>query len=272
MTVKPFLRWAGGKQNLIDELSKNCPDFEKTNRYFEPFLGAGSLFFLQKSEIGVISDINPQLINSYNQIKKDYKGVDRFLKGFEKEFKNDSNFYYQIRMDFNLNREKFNLVQAARFIFLIHSNYNGMYRLNNKGEYNVPIGKLKPNIPSIEHLKAIQKKLKSFEIKCFEYKDILADVKANDFVYLDPPYPPMNWNEQSNQYTVNRFSREDHQNVLEFANCLKSKDCFVMISYPDTEYIRELYSGWKIVELSTIRSISGLQIRKKAKELIIKNY
>lgn len=270
--MKPFIRWAGGKQNLIDEILLFTPDHKIINRYYEPFVGAGSLYFANGFDHAVLVDINHQLINTYQQIKQDPLRIYPLLKAYRAKLARNSNFYYDLRALYNRDRAKMSHVQAARFIFLIHSNYNGMYRVNKKGEYNVPIGKLKPNIPSLEHLISVSQKMLNTDIRCSNYNQILDDVEKHDFVYLDPPYPPEDWGNPQNQYTVANMVKNDHVEILDFATQLNERRCYVLISYPESQFIRELYQGWNIVQLNTVRSIGGRKNRKKVTELLIKNY
>lgn len=272
MIIKPFFRWAGGKQCLVNELLKNTPSESLINNYFEPFVGAGTLFFANGYTKALISDINPQLINAYLHVKSDYSKVFNLIQEYIVKFKKDTNFYYQLRYLFNRDINNFDSLQAARFIFLIHTNYNGMYRVNKKGEYNVPVGKLNPCIPNLSNFVSINKKLKKTVIKCFDFKEILKLVFKNDFVYLDPPYPPLDWTNPQNQFTIHTFTKEDHEKTALFADELKRIGCYVMISYPNIHYIKELYSNWNIVELDIYRSISCKKERKKISELLIKNY
>lgn len=272
MSIKPFIRWAGGKQKLVNELKLNIPNIENINSYYEPFLGAGSLFFANEFPNSKISDINPQLINCYNQIKANYSKIYSLLNNHEVEFISNNQYYYRLRSLYNLSINDFSLEQAARFIFLIHTNYNGMYRINKKGFYNVPLGKLTPSLPKLNHLKLISEKLQHVTISSLNYNHVLNNVEQNDFVYLDPPYPPYNWSKHQRQYTVDHFSLENHIELSELANELRRLNCFVLISYPDIEFVREVYSDWDIKKLDTFRSISCKKERKRISELIIKNY
>jgi DNA adenine methylase len=270
--IKPFIRWAGGKQNLIQKLLSHAPPDNLINRYFEPFLGAGSLFFANGFDDATISDVNLQLINAYEKIRTSYKTIHRLLREYESYFFANSNFYYRIREDYNSNLEKLNCIQAARFIFLVHTNYNGMYRINQMGKYNVPIGKLRPCIPTLEHLRMVSEKLTGKIIRHQSYQAILNQVEENDFIYLDPPYPPLDWDQHQQQFTVDKFKREDQEELASFATELWSKGCYVMISNSDVPLIRELYEPWIIDELETTRWVTCLSNRKKINELIIKNY
>jgi len=272
MKLKPFIRWAGGKQKLADEIIKNFPDKLSFKRYFEPFVGAGSIFLASGFSKAVISDINPQLINAYQFIKGNHSKVFSLLEQHYKLFKKEAEYYYDLRDLFNQDKSVYNCIQAARFIFLIQTNYNGMYRVNRQGEYNVPLGKLKPSLPTLHHLESVSKRLRDIEIECSEYKKILNSAKPKDFVYLDPPYPPLNWNNPQNQFTVNLFTQIDHKIVASTASELREMGCYVLVSYPDTHFIRKMYSGWKIVTVNAFRSISCKKERTKISELLIRNY
>lgn len=272
MKIKPFIRWAGGKQKSVDNLLDNTPDEKHINKYYEPFLGAGSLFFANGFEKGIISDINPQLINCYIQIRENPQCVYEILNGFEKNFDINNNYYYEIRSLFNLKKNENTLDQAARFIFLIHTNYNGMYRVNSNGDYNVPIGKTTPSLPKLSQLELISDKLHKTKIECFSYHNIFDKLEKGDFIYLDPPYPPLVWSNYQKQYTEKNFSKRDHEDLADFANEAKKKGCYLMISYPDIPFVKSLYDSWNIEELNLFRSISCKKERKTINEIIIKNY
>jgi len=167
--VKPFIRWAGGKQNLVKELYKNLPE-KITGQYFEPFLGAGSLYFFNGFPKSTLSDINPLLISTYKCIKDFPEEISERLEVHRSKISKE--YYYKIRDQFNRDIKKENFDQAANFIFLNHSSYNGIFRVNLKGEYNVPFGKLKAAIPTRDHLLKINKKLQTSEILCCSFETI----------------------------------------------------------------------------------------------------
>lgn len=268
--LRPFIRWAGGKQNLVHHLLAHSPQEGSYNKYWEPFLGAGSLFFANGFKNAELSDVNEHLINAYEQVKLKPESVYRRLLIHKGKVSKD--YYYEVRETYNNRLYNGTIEQAARFIFLVHTCYNGMYRVNGKGEYNVPFGKSKPSLPSFEHLKKISKKLQKIPLKVQSYQSICEQVKRNDFIYLDPPYPKLNQQEQFQQYTIDKFS-EDHQRELaDFAEQLKNKGCKVMISNSKVPLIEGLYKGWNIVEVPVVRYVSCKKERKKINELIIKNY
>jgi DNA adenine methylase len=268
--LRPFIRWAGGKQNLVKHLLKNLPKEENINKYWEPFLGAGSLFFSNGFTNAAISDVNEHLINAYQQIRNNPVAIHRRLSFHKKKF--TPKYYYQLRCTYNKHLTQNTIEQAARFIFLVHTSFNGIYRVNAKGEYNVPIGKMNPSLPTLEHLQKISDKLQNIEIQTRSYEEILPLVKTGDFIYLDPPYPPLDWNSQLQQFTSDKFL-EKHQNELaSFSEKLKKKGCLVMMSNSKVPMIQKLYSNWTIVEIPVVRYVSCKKERKKIKELLIMNY
>lgn len=268
--IRPFIRWAGGKQNLVKYLLQNLPEEESINKYWEPFLGAGSLFFSNGFTNAEISDVNVHLINAYRQIRDKPLSLHKRLQYHKKIFNKE--YYYQLREIFNQHLCENTIEQAARFIFLVHTCFNGMYRVNAKGEYNVPFGKMEPCLPTLEHLKKISLKLQNIRIESRSYENILPLVNQGNFVYIDPPYPKLNEKEQFQQYTIDKFCQKDQIELAKFANSLHKKGCLIMISNSDIPLIRDLYKGWKIKEVPVVRYISCKKDRVKINELIIKNY
>ncbi len=268
--LRPFIRWAGGKQNLVKYLLENTPANDQINKYWEPFLGAGSLFFANGFTNAGISDVNASLTNAYQQIKVNPTSVYHSLLDHRRIF--DVEYYYDLRNEYNKQRHQKTIEQAARFIFLVHTSFNGIYRVNSKGEYNVPIGKMNPSLPSLDHLRKASKKLQQIEILNCSYKDILPFVQENDFIYLDPPYPKLIEKDQFQQFTVDKFSEQDQRELAGFANELNKRGCYVMLSNSKVPLIENLYSNWNLIEVPVVRYVSCKKERKKITELIIKNY
>jgi DNA adenine methylase len=268
--LRPFIRWAGGKQNLVKYLLENTPNDQSINKYWEPFLGAGSLFFANGFTNAEISDVNEHLINSYQQIRDKPKSVYNRLLYYERNLSAD--FYYEVRDAFNRHLYENTIEQAARFIFLVHTSFNGIYRVNGNGEYNVPFGKENPSLPSFDHIEKISKKLKRVTVKAQPYENILSLVKKGDFIYLDPPYPKLDEKDQFQQFTIDKFSETHQKELAGFSEALKKKGCYVMISNSKVPLIENLYANWQIVEIPVIRYVSCKKERKKITELLIKNY
>jgi len=269
--LKPFLRWAGGKQKLLKYLLKYVPEDYMKNTYFEPFLGAGSLFLALRPRKAVISDLNSYLIDCYKAILQNPREVHRNLKIHIR--KHSEIYYYKIRDIFNENAESTSYTQAARFIYLNKTCFNGIFRVNQSGFFNVPYGKKRyPNISSLHELKAISHKLRIAEIICMPYEKILSLVKKKDFVYLDPPYPPLTRSANFTHYTARRFTLSDHKKIANLAKKLDHIGCRVLISNADIDDIPRLYHGWNKQTVNVVRYISCCKERLRLKELLIYNY
>lgn len=267
--IRPFIRWAGGKQYLIDKINKYIPQ-GGINKYFEPFLGAGSMYFSNDFDSSYLSDINVSLINSYQAIKENPLLLSSYLESFRNKV--SSPYYYSIRDDYNNKLGSRSIIQSARFIFLIHTSFNGIYRVNKQGKYNVPVGKLKPFLPTKQHLLDIHQKLMNANLEVRSYEEILPLTESNDFVYLDPPYPPLNGTSAFQHYTTDKFPQTSQEQVAIFADRLGDKGVRVAISNADLPIIRDLYKKWEINQLETTRYISCKAKKHKVNEIIIKNY
>lgn len=266
--IKPFLRWAGGKFKLTDSLIKFIP--VEYNHYWEPFLGAGSLFFKLKPNRATLSDLNESLIECYKQIKENPKEVSTILDRILKKH-SESNFYL-IRDQFNKSKT-FDSTKAAMFIYINKTCFNGIYRVNQNNEFNVPYGKiLIPATPSVEELLRISERLNNIELYSYSYENILEKVSERDFIYLDPPYPPLSETAKFAEYTKEKFTINDQQAVALFAKRLADRGCFVMISNANTPFIQSLYNEWNINKTSVRRTISCKKEKYNVEELIITNY
>lgn len=268
---KPFLRWAGGKTHSVPFLLQHLPsDFTAPSTYFEPFLGAGSLFFSLRPQKAILSDNNKDLIESYRAIQKNPILIFKYLS--EHRGKTSEHYYYEMRNKYN--NSKSSIYRAALFIYLNKTCFNGIWRVNGKGEFNVPYGKQEhPSIPSKDELIRISEALASAEITHCNYKDIIDKVQKADFVYLDPPYPPLSNTSNFTQYTSGGFTEKDHEELALFAKELTQKGCYVLISNSDTGYIRSLYQGnFNIFELEVTRLIRADGHRYKVREIAITNY
>lgn len=271
LTPKPFIRWVGGKSRLVSYLKNYLPSNISTiDTYYEPFLGSGSLFFELQPSKAVLSDINKELIDCYQAIKKNPKLVSKYLQ--EHSLKSSNDYYYQVREEFNISKPS--IRRAAMFIYLNKTCFNGIYRVNKKGKFNVPYGfKEPPFLPSETDLNVVSASLKKVELLHCNYKEIISKVKKEDFVYLDPPYPPLNGTSNFTHYTASRFSRENHRELCKFAKELASRECKVLISNAAIPFIYSLYeSDFNIYEMEVTRYVKTNGERYKVKELAITNY
>jgi len=268
---RPFLRWAGGKTKSIPFLKAHLPyGLSHINTYFEPFLGAGSLFFNLRPIRALLSDINKDLIECYKAIQQNPILVSKYLS--EHPLYNSEQYYYNMRNKYN--HSKPSISRAALFIYLNKTCFNGIWRVNKKGEFNVPYGKQDhPSLPSRNELTKVSEALVNAEIIHINYKDVIDKVQNGDFIYLDPPYPPLNSTSNFTHYTKEGFTIEDHKELALFARKLTNKGCYVLISNSDTGYIRSLYTDdFNIFELEVTRLIRADGKRYKVKELAITNY
>jgi len=265
--AEPFIKWVGGKRNLLDRIENNLPSTYEN--YFEPFVGGGALFFALSDKIkhATISDSNIELMIAYKAIQKQPRELIELLKEHKK--RHSEKYYYEMR-DQILNEP---LQLAARFIYLNKTCYNGLYRVNNKGFFNVPIGSYEnPTIFTEENIMACSKALENTHIRSRDFEDICPE--KDDFVYLDPPYHPTS--ELSfTKYTKQDFSEKDHIRLRDFIVRLTKKNVKVMLSNSKTKFIEKLYSAkcfTKIpVHASRVVNCKPDQ-RNGVEELLITNY
>ena len=273
---KPFVKWAGGKRQLMSELEKNFPT--KFGTYLEPFLGGGAVMFdLLTKERNLkcnVSDLNSDLVLAYVTIRDRLEKLIESLENHSKNYHKDSTgYYYEVR-----NQEPKNQIEkVSRLLFLNKTCFNGLYRVNSKGKFNVPLGRYtNPNIVNKENLQAVSKTLQSGKIKisCRDFSSIIKDAKKGDFVYFDPPYQPVSDTANFTSYTHRDFTEDDLERLADLANQLNSKGCNVMLSNSNSKTVKKLFSsGWKIKEIKANRAInSNSQKRTGHKEIIIKNY
>ena len=205
--MKPFLKWAGGKTQLLPELRKYLPP--EFNRYYEPFVGAGAVLFELQPYTAVINDVNAELINCYNMIKWFLKMLVMELSGY----KNDEDFYYSVRaLDRVRNNFKPDVESAARTIYLNKTCFNGLYRVNSKGQFNTPYGRYKNEFkPDEETILAVSKYLNESQVTILsgDFETTVKDAREGDFVYFDPPYDPVSETANFTAYNSGGFSRGD---------------------------------------------------------------
>jgi len=269
--IPVLVKWAGGKRQLIPQLKKYFPD--KIERYFEPFVGGGSVAFYviehYKPKKIYLSDSNEELINVYNVVKSDINNLIKRLEYYKKS--HSKSFYYLIR---SKNPKTLSpLERATRFIYLNRTCYNGLYRVNSKNEFNVPIGSYKnPKIYNEEELRRISGLLKTAIIEVKDFYQIKNEVKKGDFVYLDPPYYPLK-KESFTAYTKDNFLEKDQIRLAKLFRILDKKGAKLMESNSDTAFIRNLYKKYNIHVVKANRMInSNSKGRGKINEVVITSY
>jgi len=266
---RPFLKWPGGKFRLLKPILSQLPSCEQYT-LIEPFVGAGALFLNTSYHKVIINDLNPDLINLYQQLKDDHASFIHDAKLLFVPKSNCSKQYYRIRRLFNqctCPRKK-----AIYFIYLNRHGYNGLCRYNLSGFYNVPFGDyLKPYFPEKELLHAA-KRLKKTTLYCLDYQVLLnkylRQSVQNKLFYCDPPYAPLSKTANFTGYAAQKFTLEDQQSLMSYAKKLADKGATVLISNHDTPFTRELYRQAKIVTLQAQRHISCKALRPKVNEII----
>jgi len=257
-------------------LERNFPS--KFGTYFEPFLGGGAVMFHMLSKNPNlkchVSDLNSDLILAYIAIRDKVDELIESLEDHSKKYRKNSNHYfYNVRKSEPTSQ----IEKVSRFIFLNKTCFNGLYRVNSKGKFNVPLGRYtNPNIVNKENLLAVSKILQSADIEffCRDFEAILHDSKRGDFVYFDPPYQPVSQTANFTSYTHRDFTENDLERLADVANQLDSKGCHVMLSNSNSKTVKKSFSnGWEIKEIRANRAInSNSQKRTGHKEIIIKNY
>lgn len=273
--IQPFLKWAGGKRQLLPYISNYYP--KPFNRYFEPFVGAGAVFMDLKHNDVVINDVNSDLMNVYKVVKED---VEHLIESLTIHSENNSKeYYYKVRQyDRDGTLEKMSSTErAARFIYLNKTCYNGLYRVNSKGQFNVPYGNYKnPNIVNAKVLRAVSDYFNNNNITMMnvDYKEALKDAGEGDFVYLDPPYAPID-SQSFVSYTSEGFTLEDQRELKEVFVDLHNRGCFVMLSNSSIPFIHDLYHEFKDTTeiIGATRMInSNAKGRGKVNEVLVMSY
>lgn len=274
--VKPFLKWVGGKSQLLPQLRKFYP--RNFKRYFEPFLGGGAVFFDVKPQEAFLNDINATLITAYKHIQKKPEELVVLLKRLQSKYDNKSEsersiFYYEMRSKFN-NLNDGSLEKSALLIFLNKTGYNGMYRESNVGGFNVPFGKYKnPAILDESNLFAVSQALEETTLTALSFEKAVASAKRGDFIYFDPPYYPLNGTAKFTNYHEKDFLADEQLRLRATFEELDKRGCFVMMSNSYTDFIKKLYSGYNKHTVLANRAINcKAEGRGKVKEYVITNY
>ena len=267
----PFIKWAGGKKQLLEQIDEYLP--QKFNNYIEAFVGGGALFFYLLPNKAFLIDNNEELINCYNVIQNKVKDLIISLK----KHKNEKEYFYKIR-NIDRNPQEYNnksdVERASRTIFLNKCCFNGLFRVNSRGEFNVPFGKYKnPKFCDKENLLTVNKVLKNIRIVNGDFQECLKFVKKDDFVYFDPPYQPISETSNFTSYTKENFSKKDQVRLFEVYEELDNRGCRLMLSNSYNDFILELYDNFNIKTVYAKRAInSDATGRGEIKEVLIINY
>jgi len=274
---RPFLKWAGGKSQLISQYIPYFP--QKFATYYEPFLGGGAVFFYlygvarndkpTKKFPAILTDINPELVNVYRCVRDRVEELIELLAQHQERHNRD--YYYRVRSQFTGTPVE----MAARLIYLNKTCFNGLYRENSKGRFNVPMGQYKnPTICNIELLRLVSDSLQSVEIEVRPFETILDFAKtAEDFVYFDPPYHPLSDTSNFTGYSRSSFNEKDQMRLRDTFTELAQRGVKVMLSNSDCPFIHELYQNFRIYKILAARAInSKAERRGKINELLVTSY
>lgn len=291
--AKPFLKWAGGKTQLIPEIEKNlpCSTVDKKFTYVEPFVGSGAVLFWILSEFAqlekaIVNDVNEDLINTYKTIQSTPKELISILEILQDEYHSLENtddekkeYYYQKRELFN-NRQQSQTEHSALFIFLNRTCFNGLYRVNRKNEFNVPMGSYKkPTICDKSNILAVNAALQKVELLCGDFEQTVNRTSSNTLFYFDPPYKPLSETSRFNSYAKDEFNDEEQIRLKNFCDKLDNlghswilSNSDVKVKNPNDNFFDELYSNFTIKRIDAKRSINANpEKRGFLKELLITN-
>jgi DNA adenine methylase len=272
--VRPFLKWAGGKGQILPQLKTHLP--ETFDTYFEPFIGAGALFLNLQHKKCMIGDTNEELLNCYQVIRDKVEELIQLLEIHKQ--KNTEEYFYQIRLMDRDNSFKLipDVERAARIIFLNKTCFNGLFRVNAQGQFNVPYGRYtNPNISDTIVLRAVGSYLKENEIQIVhgDFETTLSKAKKGDFIYFDPPYDPVSVTASFTGYDVNGFGKNEQLRLKQYFDELHRRGCKVMLSNAYTDFICNLYQEYNQVAISANRAINSKADRRGAvDEVLVTNY
>lgn len=274
----PFVKWAGGKKKLLAQYQAYFPP--NFGRYIEPFIGGGAVFFhlynqgrLADKPVVLIDHLG-ELINCYRVIQGQVEELILVLQAHEAH-KSDADYFYEVR-DWDRSpgyAQRSDVERAARFIYLNRVCYNGLYRVNRRGQFNVPFGRHRnPKVCDADNLRAVHAALQGVTLLCADFDVCLARAEPGDLVYLDPPYHPLSATAHFTSYTSNSFGVEDQKRLAHLFRELDRRGCRVMLSNSHTELVRELYDGYEQVQVQAARAISSkAKGRGAIPELLIVN-
>jgi len=275
--VQPVLKWAGGKRQLLSEIDKYLPNINETNTYYEPFLGGGAVLFNLQPKKVVVNDTNAELINLYLIIKSN---VDELIEDL-KTHKNNKDYFYEIRALDRTERyhELTDIQKASRIIYLNKTCFNGLFRVNKSGEFNVPFGNYSnPNIVNEITLRAVSKYFNQSKIKfsnC-DFEEALKGIRKGSFVYFDPPYDPVSDSSSFTGYTLDGFNKSDQIRLKKLCDKLNKKGVKFLLSNSATDFIIDLYkenSDFKIEIVNATRNINAdANKRGEINEVLVRNY
>jgi DNA adenine methylase len=265
----PIVKWVGGKGKLVAQLAARAPT--SYQRYFEPFVGGGALFFHLRPRAAVLTDVNSDLVACYRAVQTDVEGVIAALERHRESHSTD--YYYAVRHGWNEGCPASTADRAATFIYLNKTCYNGLWRVNSRGAFNVPAGRYaNPSIVDAERLRAAAAALRSATCEAASFEMILDEARRGDFVYFDPPYDPVSPTADFTSYSPGGFSPSDQERLADVFTQVASRGCAVMLSNSDTPFTRRLYARFTIDRIQCSRAINSRADRRGAvNEIVVTN-
>ena len=269
-SIAPFLKWAGGKQRLLRQYKPYFPQADTIGHYYEPFIGSAAVFFHQQYPQATLSDQNEKLIEAYQMVRDN---LDQVIAALQPH-RNEAEYYYTMRAQNPADLAP--AARAARLIFLNKTCYNGLYRENSKGEFNVPFGRYKnPKICDEARLRAASAALQGVEVRVADFSETVETAVAGDFVYFDPPYVPLSSTSNFTSYNKKGFGRTDQERLAETVAQLTKRGVKVMLSNSSAPLVYDLYdrSAYQLIDIQARRNINSKAGRRgPVKELLILNY
>ncbi|MFO0683091.1 MAG: DNA adenine methylase [Sandaracinus sp.] len=272
--ASPFLKWVGGKGKLLSQLLPLLPPGADRMRHVEPFTGGGAMFFARSPQRALLCDLNASLVDTYLAVRDDVEGVIDEL-GVLSAAHAATGTYYRVRERYNAERRAMSRNErAAAFVYLNKTCFNGLHRVNRRGEFNVPEGRYKnPRILDEHALRSASSVLQRAEIKHTSFEGLLSLAKPGDFVYLDPPYEPVSTTASFVAYGADGFAREDQTRLRDVVNELDRRGCKIMLSNSDVPFIREIYARYRIDTVAAPRAINcDADKRGLVSEVVVRNY
>jgi DNA adenine methylase len=271
--VAPILKWVGGKRQLLGVITPLLP--RRITTYCEPFIGGGALLFNLQPNTAYINDINDELIRVYKVIKNDVEALIVTLQ----DFKNETDYFYAVR-DWDRDKAKYaalpDVQKAARILYLNKTCYNGLFRVNNAGEFNSPFGSYRnPNIVNATTLRAVSAYLNMATVHAtsLDYSEVLKTLPKGTFVYLDPPYDPLSDTSSFTGYSKGGFTRDDQIKLRECCDALNARGLKFMLSNSATDFIKEQYAAYHVTIVQAKRAVNSDSTKRgEVDELIVRNY
>jgi DNA adenine methylase len=271
----PIVKWAGGKSRLLSQLDPLLPSGVELMRHVEPFVGGGAMFFAQRPQRALLCDINPALIATYEAVRDRADEVIEHLSRLAREHElSPSRAYYRLRERYNRARKLSIAERGALFVYLNKTCFNGLHRVNLRGEFNVPLGRYaRPRILNEQALYAASRLLQDADLRCAGFETLLTTAKPGDFIYFDPPYEPVSGTANFTAYARAGFGRQDQLALRDVFTALDRRGCKLMLSNSDVPFIRDLYKSFRIDVVAAARAINcDASKRGPVCEVVVRNY